>query len=73
MNAAAVSKIDLKWLKQNIEILSETIEKEKKRMGRREGVNGKALIVSEVIFERDYSIHLQFVYPKQAVVPWICE
>ncbi len=72
MNAAAVSKIDLKWLKQNIETLSETIEKEKKRMGRREGVDGKELIVSEVIFERDYSIHLQFVYPKQAVVPWIC-
>lgn len=72
MNAAAVSKIDLNWLQQKLDNLLEMIEKEKKRLGRREGVDGKALVLKEVLFERDYSVHFRFTYAKKAILPQIC-
>ncbi len=72
MNAAAVSKIDLNWLQKQLETLPEQIKKEKKRLGRQEGIEGKALVLKEVLFERDYSVHFRFTYPKKAILPQIC-
>lgn len=72
MNAAAVSKMDLDWLQTQLETLPAQIEKEKKRLGRREGIDGKTLVLQEVLFERDYSVHFRFAYPKKVIVPQIC-